>query len=129
MNIKRIIKFFYQRIFRGWDDSETWNLDTEFYKWIYPRLKVFKDKTVCFPEKYENLSDWKKELSKRITQLVFIIDCDMFRFQDWSYIPKKEFLKLKKECASYERICCIAFGYMNQDFNKWFGENINYLWW
>lgn len=37
MNIKRIMKFFYQRITRGWDDSETWDLDTEFYKWIYPR--------------------------------------------------------------------------------------------
>ena len=32
-----------QRLKRGFDDSETWNLDATISKFIYPRLKVFID--------------------------------------------------------------------------------------
>lgn len=40
--IIREIKFFFQRIFRGWDDSECWNLDHTFAGWIIPRLEILK---------------------------------------------------------------------------------------
>jgi len=42
-NFKREIKFLYQRWVRGWDDSETWNLDISLSKLILPRLKRFKE--------------------------------------------------------------------------------------
>ena len=34
--MKRRIKWFFQRRFRGFDDRETWNVDETFYKWLLP---------------------------------------------------------------------------------------------
>ncbi len=39
----RSIRLLCQRLTRGWDDSETWNLDWEFQRWIYPRLLRFNE--------------------------------------------------------------------------------------
>lgn len=38
-------KYTQQRLDRGFDDSETWNLDATISKFIYPRLKAFLDDT------------------------------------------------------------------------------------
>jgi len=46
INIKRQWKFFWQRWNRGWDDSETWNLDKEIAEFIYPRLKRYFEVTI-----------------------------------------------------------------------------------
>lgn len=42
-NDKRLKKFKKQRIERGFDDSELWNLDFTIAKFILPRLKAFKE--------------------------------------------------------------------------------------
>lgn len=41
--IKRSVKYFFQRLFRGWDDSETWNLDQSLSRLILPRLKRYRE--------------------------------------------------------------------------------------
>lgn len=38
-------KFLYQRLTRGWDDSETWSLDYSVAKFMLPRLIRFKEIT------------------------------------------------------------------------------------
>ncbi len=43
MKLKRWLKFWWQRRTRGFDDSETWNLDQTFAKFILPRLKKFQE--------------------------------------------------------------------------------------
>jgi hypothetical protein len=50
MNIPRSIKFFWQRITRGWDDSDTWDLRLANAKFFVPRLKRFKELNICIPE-------------------------------------------------------------------------------
>lgn len=45
--IKRNIKYWFQRKFRCWDDSETWNLDLEFIKWVSSRFKKYKEITLA----------------------------------------------------------------------------------
>jgi len=40
---KRLKKFKKQRMLRGFDDSELWNLDITIAKFILPRLKAAKD--------------------------------------------------------------------------------------
>ena len=40
---KRQRRFFWQRITRGWDDSETWSLDQPLAKLIAPRLRRFSE--------------------------------------------------------------------------------------
>lgn len=39
----RPIKFLRQRLTRGWDDSDLWNLDYVIIKFIYPRLKAYRE--------------------------------------------------------------------------------------
>lgn len=41
MNFKRSIRFWWQRRTRGWDDSDTWNLEAELARWLAPRLRRF----------------------------------------------------------------------------------------
>jgi hypothetical protein len=60
--LKRFVRFFFQRLTRGWDDSQTWNLDTAFALLILPRLKRFKELNTSFPyeltpEKWDDFLD------------------------------------------------------------------------
>lgn len=41
----RTIKYWFQRRTRGWDDTELWNLDYEFIKWVNSRFKEYKKQT------------------------------------------------------------------------------------
>ena len=128
-SIWRMIKFFFQRRIRGFDDSETWDLDTQFYKWIYPRLKRFAEITMAYPINYDNGEDWRKELQKRVNQLEVILNTNEFEYDNWIHIPKKELQELKKKDCAKSTINSVAFDYLIKDFNKWFAENVGQLWW
>jgi hypothetical protein len=67
--LKRKIKFFYQRMTRGWDDSETWSLDYSLSKLILPRLLRFKelrDPIVL------STGDWDSDMNKMIAAFEFL---------------------------------------------------------
>jgi hypothetical protein len=49
---KRKLKFLYQRWIRGWDDSETWDLDVQMLKFVLPRLKRFIELNNAIPSKF-----------------------------------------------------------------------------
>ena len=49
VKIGRPFRFFVQRRIRGWDDSETWNLDFHISAYIAPRLKRYKEISVTVP--------------------------------------------------------------------------------
>lgn len=63
--IKRMIKFWWQRRTRGWDDSEIWNLDYTIAKFVLPRLKRFRKVNGCYPPD-ETPKSWDKKLDKMI---------------------------------------------------------------
>jgi hypothetical protein len=42
-NLKRKMRYWWQRRTRGWDDSVTWSLDAEIARFVAPRLKRFKE--------------------------------------------------------------------------------------
>lgn len=46
--LKRRIKFWWQKRTRGWSDDECWNLDYSFILWINSRLKVYKEQAGKF---------------------------------------------------------------------------------
>lgn len=130
--IKRRVKFFFQRRFRGFDDSETWSLDWTFYKWLYPRLKRFAEITCAYPgnDEYPTCESWQEELNKRAEQVKHLVDQDDMDFNDWSYIPKKELEELKKKRPNDTTyINMTAYDYMAKDFHKWFAEHCGWLWW
>ena len=45
---KRWWKYWYQRRTKGFDNSETWNLNDECAAWLLPRLKRFKELNKLF---------------------------------------------------------------------------------
>ncbi len=51
--MKQKIRFFFQRLTRGWDDSELWNLDHNLSKLILPRLKIFRQFHLTYPHGME----------------------------------------------------------------------------
>lgn len=65
---KRSIKFLLQRLTRGWDDSETWNLETRLAEHILPRLKRFKEINIGYPPDL-TWEEWQATLDKMILAL------------------------------------------------------------
>jgi hypothetical protein len=64
----RRLKFFYQRMSRGFDDSVTWNLDGELAKLILPRLRRFKELHMGYPGEEQGMGqeEWEDALEKMI---------------------------------------------------------------
>lgn len=127
------LRLFYQRHTRGWDDSDTWDMDVSFFKWAYSRLKRFKDLTVCYPEEYGSMENWIKELETRIEQLRRIIEIDDFDFPYHEYLERESIEKLQKSFGkkipdqidynmTAKRDC-------EKNFLEWWKNNLFQLWW
>lgn len=97
----RKIKFFWQRLTRGFDDSETWSLDYTFFKWLLPRLKRFREVVNGYPSEI-TYDEWMKELDQAIADLEIIKDDAGFG---------------KEHDEAYAR------------FVKWFTHRLGHLWW
>ena len=63
---KRQKKYKEQRMTRGFDDTETWNLDITFCLFIVPRLKVFKELNDGYPARFSSKEEWDKILDDMI---------------------------------------------------------------
>ena len=61
----RTYRFWWQRGTRGWDDSDTWNLNNTMAHFILPRLKRFKEITICYPMNL-TMEEWNAILDKMI---------------------------------------------------------------
>jgi len=87
--IKRKVKFLWQRLTRGWDDSETWSLDITIAEHALPRLKELKK----FSEETLERDDFHKDLAKIIEAFEIIANDNDYACL--SAIPEKE--KIVKE--------------------------------
>jgi len=67
---KRDIKFFFQRLFRGWDDGDTFSLDHSLAKLIAPRLKRFKEVSIAVPYGVEE-KEWAEMLDTMIASFEY----------------------------------------------------------
>ena len=70
LKIKRSLRFFYQKLTRGWDDSETWNLEATLARHIVPRLKRFKELNNGYPQELTPEA-WNEILDEMIFALEF----------------------------------------------------------
>jgi hypothetical protein len=62
---KREERFLKQRLERGFDESETWNLYTTISRFILPRIKEFKECNICHPPELTP-EEWNNILDKMI---------------------------------------------------------------
>jgi hypothetical protein len=79
---KRWDEFKQQRLERGFDDSELWNLDRTIAKFILPRLNAFASKTIGTPPTLTT-EEWKSILQKMINAFEIIADDDRY----FNYAP------------------------------------------
>jgi hypothetical protein len=75
MNILRKIKWFFQRFFRGWDDTELWDLDIMIADFVLPRLKKYKTIRNTYVEELGE-KGWNEALDKMIFSFEHIVRDD-----------------------------------------------------
>lgn len=106
----RSIKFLYQRLTRGWDDSATWSLNTHLAQIIAPRLRRFKElNTHAWPGpvegmpgtgRFETFEEWQEALSK----MIYAFECygaedrDFWEFSESERKKIEEGLMLFAKC-------------------------------
>jgi len=57
--IGRQVKWFFQRLFRGWSDDQIWGLGDMVCRFVLPRLKAFnKSKRHGYPADLKNQKQW-----------------------------------------------------------------------
>jgi hypothetical protein len=101
--IKRAIIHFFQRIFRGFDDRETWNLDRTFAKYMAPRLRRFRQLRNTYPPWIES-EKWDEYLGLMIDAFEFYSSDAIYDATEQDFAKHVEGLEL-------------------------FAENYNHLWW
>jgi hypothetical protein len=91
----RPVKFLWQRLTRGFDDSCLWSLDYACIKWIYPRLKALRElpphgvpqhHTEVYPEGHEYAGDprilseeeWDSILGEMLLGFKLVMDSDSY---------------------------------------------------
>ena len=73
---KLLEKYQKQRIRRGFDDTECWNLDRTIAAFILPRIKVFRDSTIAYPgvEPFDTFEKWQEGIDKMIYAFDHIVN-------------------------------------------------------
>lgn len=83
-NDDRWDEFKNQRLERGFDDSELWNLDSTICKFIYPRLKAFSENIIGYPANM-TYDEWECILKQMVKAFEIIIGDDDWEFNDELY--------------------------------------------
>ena len=92
-----------QRIFRGWSDADTWNLDITVAQFILPRLIRFKELNNGYPHEMTS-EEWDDILDDMIYAMEIYSDYD---------------LPMELEC-DWERV---------ERGSAYFGKYFRDLWW
>lgn len=78
----------YQRAIYGFDDRETWGLDTCFYAWLYEHIKMYLDRASKVVNldyhkfEYNEETYTQKELLEQICEIIEYYFSDSF--DDWN---------------------------------------------
>ena len=89
---KKVFVYPFQRMFRGYDDTDLWNLDVSISKRIVRMLKDFKKVTQGFPAKLDSFEEWMEILDKMIYCFDFYGNC----FDELYKLSKEEYDKKLK---------------------------------
>lgn len=86
-----------QRIERGFDDTELWNLDWSIARWLLPRLKAFRQDTDGYPARLGDMKAWEDILDKMILGLDIFVSKDAMMFTKEEYDKADESMRLLAE--------------------------------
>lgn len=112
-NLKRVFVYPFQRFFRGYSDSDLWNLDTFYGDIITRSMKAFRDKTCSFPPEL-TFEEWQAVLD----DIIFAFEHES---KDWWVLSdEKKNLSEEEKTKIKERVDK-GFEY----FKKYYRD----LWW
>ena len=94
---KRKILFKKQRKERGWDDSETWSLDSTIAGFVLPRLKRFKEVNCGFPSLLSE-EKWNEILDHMIYAMEVISDEELHY---GCTLTKKDWKRVNRGCRLF----------------------------
>lgn len=102
--IKRKIRFFYQKVTRGFDNSDLWSLDHTIIEFIYPRLKAFREmNTGSVPLSHDptkindgipdalSSEEWNAILDEMLLGFKLVAESDLYPLLDEHKIVEKSF--------------------------------------
>lgn len=122
-----------QRLSRGFDDTECWNLNTTFAKYILPRLKVFEEHTNLYPPNMTN-TEWHVIINKMITAFEYyvnedetLIQIEIFGCTFDKYIMS-EHADSKEKWQQYMDVM-EERGKVKDEGFELFGKYFQHLWW
>ena len=101
-NDERAKKLKEQRMTRGFDDSETWNLDITIAKFIFPRLKAFKECNHGFPSSLTE-KKWNKILDEMIEGFELYCKKDEWEFEQDLNERNDKFAKVNKSLKLFSK--------------------------
>lgn len=90
------IRFFYQRLTRGWDDSACWSLDDHLAPIILPRLKRFKELNVHAWPGPENGVDTFEEWQEILDKMIFAFEWDCDEDRKYGRWDNEEYERVKE---------------------------------
>lgn len=76
---RRALRFLWQNITQGWNDSDCWGLDYTFALYILPRLKRFKEIAHSHPCDMKP-EEWDAILDKMIKAFELVIEHEFNRY-------------------------------------------------
>jgi len=76
------IKWAIQRMFRGYDDSDTWDVGNNVIEFSYPRLVAYYEAhRLGYPSGVKNTQEWERILDQIILAFqTYLIDADLYVF-------------------------------------------------
>ena len=101
-NDERAKKYKEQRMTRGFDDSETWNLDITIAKFIVPRLKAFKECKNGHPSRLTE-KKWNKILDEMIEGFELYCKKDEWEFEQDLNERNDKFAKVNKSLKLFSK--------------------------
>lgn len=105
-NTYRGIKFAWQRVVRGWDDSSTWCLHSHLGRTLGGQLVYMADNTHSFPGRppYDTFELWQRDLRKHGTALLTYEEQELDAEGDeWMalFVPAQEALRWVADFLPY----------------------------
>ena len=98
---RRVIRHWWQRRTRGWDDTDLWSLDFALFAWLLPRLRVHRDTFHGTPGKYWDHEqgtavaytedEWRDILSEVIWALEWIVENE-----DWPWKSHSDYRRVMR---------------------------------
>ena len=86
---KRAIRFFFQRLTRGWDDGDTFSLDQPLAKLIAPRLRRFTEVRAGHPSDMTD-EEWGAILDKMVAAFEWYASDDRWGPNEFKNIEKHQ---------------------------------------